>query len=227
MFRKEVKERVLHRLNYHVLTEHAFTVQFGADKNQLLRINYIFRAPFFFSVSEANQRNTFMVKRAPSQHLLTEGLFSVEGVEEMFSQLDEWLSAIMQEENIDPQLETDLTKLKEQFFKNLGHHIKDEDRHFTKEEAQELTTRIDRLEEQLEEMASKQKKSETEIRNIKKTMNDAKSEANTLTKKRWIRVGGGKILNVLLSFGKSKEGQKLIGDFAGRLLGPGENHPPG
>jgi hypothetical protein len=145
-------------------------------------------------------------------------------VEAVFNHLGQWLAAIAEEENIDPQLDANLLKLKEEFFRNLGNHVKDENNHFTREEADELTKRIDRLEEALEKFAKDNKKSDAEIAKIKKTMGDAKQEVGTLPKNKWLRVGGGKILNALFSFGRTKEGQKLIGEVTERLLGPGSGH---
>ena len=211
MFRKEIKDRILDMLKDSRLTEHAFQVKFASQPNDdLVQIRYVLQDSFHFRAYQAENR--FFVLRAPGDQLLTEESFEASTVEVVMRQVKIWLHAVEIEDEVSPEIDNDVAKLKEAFFKDLSRHIKDENRHFTKEEAEDLAARVDRLEQQIESIMAGQKKSESEVRAVKKQMQEAKKDASTMTKRKWLVVGGGKIFNALISIATSKEGRKALVD---------------
>jgi uncharacterized protein YdcH (DUF465 family) len=211
MFRKEIKERILGTLKDSRLTEHAFQVQFGSQSSEdLVQIRYVLRDSFRFRAFQTE--DGFSVLRAPGEQLLTEESFGASNAERVIQQLQYWLHAVEVEDEINPEIDSDVAKLKEAFFRDLSRHVKDENRHFTKEEADELISRIEKLEQQIETIMAGQNKSANEISAVKKQMRAAKQDASTMTKRKWLVVGGGKIFNALISIATSKEGRKAIVD---------------
>lgn len=220
MFRKEVKDRILRILSRSKLTEHAFQVKF-ADKasEPLVRIKYVLLESFSFTAGLSGDNHNFWVTCAPGSQLVIEETSRAETIEEVISSLESWVSSVEVEDDVSADIDNDVSKLKEVFFRDLSRHVKDENRHFTKEEADELTARIEKLEQQIEQIMAQQKKSESEVRSVKRLMQDAKKDAGTLTKRKWLVVGGGKIFNALISIATSKEGRKAIVDSVKGYLG--------
>jgi hypothetical protein len=217
MFRKEVKEKILEVLKGSRLTEHAFEVKFAAQQGEdLVQIKYILFDAFRFSAFRDGEE--FAVNRAPGNQLLSEERFQAETVARVLQLLESWVQAVETEDEVNPEIDSEVKKLKEAFFRDLGRHIKDESRHFTKEEADDLIERVDKLEQQIEQVMAAQKKSEYEVRSVKKLMQEAKKDTATMTKKKWLVVGGGKIFNALMSIATSKEGRKAIVDSVKGLL---------
>jgi uncharacterized protein YdcH (DUF465 family) len=217
MFRKEVKEQIVSVLKRSHLTEHAFQVTFGNSSDKLVHISYVLLDSFYFEASLIS-KGSYWVNRAPGDQLLTEQVYSVDSIDGIIYQLGQWLQSVETEDGINSEADEEVDKLKEIFFRDLARHIKDENRHFTKEEADDLFARVEKLEQQIEKILTGQKKSATEVQSVKNLFQEAKKDAGKMTKKKWLVVGGGKIFNALLSIAKSKEGRTAIADSVKGLL---------
>lgn len=222
MFRKEIKDSIIEKLKRSPLTEHAFSIKFAeTEADELVHIRYVLRESFRFSVHRHIPRG-FEVTRAPGNHLLGDETGIVETVSDMLLQLQIWLEAVASEDEIDPNIDSDVGKLKEAFFRELGRHVKNENVHFSREEVDDLASRVDALEQKLEQIMRDQKRSTEDVQSIKKLMKEAKKDAGAMTKRKWLIVGGGKLLNALLTVATSKDGKKLIVDSVRGLLGDGK-----
>ncbi len=214
MFRKEVKSRVMEILNESRLTEHAFRVIFGDP--DLVTVKYILREDFSFAASYSKEG--FIVIRLPGEELLIEEMTRVNTVDEILNKLAEWIRFVQTEDEVGPEIDTEVSKLKEVFFRDLARHVSDENVHFTKTEAEELSAKVEKLEQQIEQLMAAQKAADSEVRKVKKLFRDAKTDVETMTKKKWLVVGGGKIFNALISIGRSREGRKALVDSVKGLL---------
>ena len=218
MFRKEVKTRILDVVKDSPLTEHAFHVDFGGGDGVILHIHYVLNNQFYFGVTQSSENKVFEIRRAPGNELLTEETHFANSVDNLIHQVQRWLQAVESEDEVGSESDNDLDKLKQTFFRDLARHVKDESRHFTQEEANDILERIEKLEQQMEHVLTSQKKSTSEIQSVKKLFKEAKKDTGTMTKKKWLVVGGGKIFNALLSIATSKEGRKVVADSVRGLL---------
>jgi hypothetical protein len=221
MFRKEIKERIAEVFSRSNLTEHAFRVDFAKNGvEKLMKVKYVLREAFHFDVTHVEKGN-FLIEYAPGKELLTEETYYVDSVQGVINQLAGWIEAVEAEDGLGSDDEVEVAKLKELFFSHLVQHVKDENRHFTKTEADDLISRLEKLEEQMERVMAGQKKSDAEIKSVKKLVQESKKDVGNMTKKRWLVVGGGKIFNALVSIAKSKEGRIAITDTVKGFLGDG------
>jgi hypothetical protein len=221
MLRKQVKERFANILRGHKLTLYSFELNFGSSSESLLHAKYLLNPSFFFEFSstEPNQETHFWVARCPGTDLLTRERLHYETLDEVVSAFQEWLLFVEVEDNVPDDLDSDIQKLKEQFFKELGKRIKEEDSFFTQEEAEDLTKRVDELERKLTELLQTHDQNAAALETVKKKIKEAKKDITTMPKRKWKFIGGGKILDAILAIAKSREGRKLISGGVSKLLG--------
>jgi hypothetical protein len=217
MLRKDSLNKLLNILSSHALTIHSFTVTNDGSSDSLVKVIYKLNPNFFFNVSLSHNQQ-MVVTRCPGPELVLSTASTTDGIEAVSRYLMSWLNAIVVEDEIPDNLDSDISKLKELFFRELGERVTSEDNFFTQEEASELIKRLDSLEAKLAALIADNAEKEGQVKKLKEKLRNAKSDIPKMTKRKWIFVGGGKVLDAILAIAKSREARKaIISGIAGYL----------
>ena len=218
MIRHPTREELLDILREHRLTIHAFETKFDVSKQVLFEAKYIFNTAFFFRITYfPGRENSLQVEYCPNEELLDVRKSPAPTIAYCLSEMRHWLGFVEDEEQI-PELNT-LEGVKEQFFKELGKHVKDDDTYFTKQEAADLIRRIDELEQKLKKFLETGDEATSEAKLLKRKFTGAREDVSTLTKKKWKIIGGGKLLDAIIAVANSKAGVAILKSGISTLLG--------
>ena len=117
----------------------------------------------------------------------------------------------------------------ESFFDNLRHEmeeqfkstIENEDESFSDDELDKISAKFDDLFAKFESLKEESKITQEELNRIKDELEGFKSSAKAMPKGLWARVTNNKLVDIAVSFAKSKEGRDFIVSEIKRLMSGG------
>jgi len=122
----------------------------------------------------------------------------------------DWCNCIYSE--ISHQKEDDglFDDLREQIEEQLKSNVEDENEPFNSEEIGRINKKFDELFANFEELKKENKITQDELNKVKDELSGFKSSAKVLPKGLWARITNNKLVDIAVTFSKSKEGKAII-----------------
>ncbi|MTT53683.1 hypothetical protein F1529_14450 [Alcanivorax sp. VBW004] len=121
-----------------------------------------------------------------------------------------WCHNIHREISNETSVDQDIERAKEAFKESISIEPDDPDSKFSKEEVEELTSKLETLYSKVSELSEKYHISESELEKLKGELESIKDNAKVYKKGIWAKMTENKMTNFVFEFLKSKEGRKLI-----------------
>ncbi|MEX0740990.1 MAG: hypothetical protein WD071_16780 [Pseudohongiella sp.] len=192
-----------------------FIRYFGDDDiDDLIRITFLHNQTYYFTANRA--LHIYRIEMSPGEITANKTML-VDSLDEVFRTIPRWTSEVRSELKAEKDLNREVNELRELISEQLGEQTKDEE--FTVEEINALREKFSRLEEKVRKLEEDQIITSTQFREFKDGIERVSEDIEYYPKETWLRTAPNKIVKLVVSIGKSKEGRKVLADGARKLLG--------
>ena len=208
------------KLDQSHFTVSSFEIDNQANQSPFLTIKFIPDDRFTFQVRETSDYQSeiqYETIESPGNHMASGENYEYKSFARIIVAVAAWARRIEQDFRTrrpqDSELEEFLNALKQKVAQSPN-----DNRYFTKDEADELKEKLSSLESVIQKQAESLEKSEKEIAEFKQQLNEIKTDIDQFPKGVWYQVAGSKIIKAVSGFVSSAEGRKLISDSIKNLL---------
>ena len=192
-----------------------FIRYFGDDDvDDLIRITFRHNQTYHFTVNRALHK--YRIDMAPGEVTATQSIL-VESLDEVFRKLPHWTGEVRSELKAEKDLNHEVDELRDLISEQLGEQTGEDE--FTVEEINSLREKFARLEEKVRQLEEDQIITSTQFREFKEGIEQVSEDIEYYPKQTWLKTAPNKIVRLVVSIGKSKEGRKVLADGARNLLG--------
>ncbi|MGO4540362.1 hypothetical protein [Paenibacillus sp. 2TAB19] len=180
-----------------------FDIKSHTDAKNTLVVTVVFRTVDAFNIQIVKYKDgTINLSRRPGEITATESGISLTGNMEILSEIKKWTRLLEDELKALPEIKA-IERHKQEVNERMDEVNKAlssiQDSSFTKEEAEQLIKKVERLEDEfirkLEEQISDQAKLRTELDKFNKEITFLKSQVEVLSKSNWIKTFALKSFN--------------------------------
>lgn len=216
VLRKTIQRVVFDILDSSVFTSDDFEVSFGDPKKSqyLILIKFRHHPEYLYSISKVSDPILY-VKRRPGDFEEEEGT-NCNGLENALKGIDNWCKEVRNELRASQPLYNEIDQLKKVIEEHITSGDNDE---FSAEDIFILRKKFQDLEKRVETLEQDKIITETQLNEFKSGLKQVSEDLEFYPKTTWVRTAANKMVKIVMSIGKSKEGRALITDGARKLLG--------
>ncbi len=194
--RNQAIEDILQELDKFLLTRQSFKYTFNNKNGEIAKFEYKDNPKFHFIIKQLTKTNEWQTKECPSNYFTSAEEFVWRNFGDCRSRIFGWVQRIVQEITTK---EKNTSKVIQNLRDNLERNINDlenPDDPFNNEEASHWIDRINDTFKQLESVREKLKIQESELKQLKTSLDDLKENIYDFPKKTWLRKVGNQLLNI-------------------------------
>lgn len=215
-FRLTVQNEFVEKLDNTCFTSEDFDLRFG-DTNMgddLVDITFIHDRKFDFRVFDAP--HGFYIEMKPGQMTDLDS-FEVGSIQDVLGLLPNWAIEVRNELKAGGISFAEIDKLRDLITEQLGEQTDDEE--FSVEEINSFRHKFSELEKRVVQLEKDQIITRNQLNDFNSGIKQVSDDIEYYPKKTWLKTAPNKIVKLVVSIGKSKEGRRLLTDGARRLLG--------
>lgn len=129
-----------------------------------------------------------------------------------------WCEHIKENLSVAPLAKDNFEEFRASIEEQLDEQGWSDDERFTKEEIERLTNKLQELASRFEKLQEQNTVTQEQVDQIKKQLAELGKNASRFPKRIWGKVAGNKLIEIAVSFFKSKEGREIIIDSIKRLI---------
>lgn len=210
---------IIEKLHKSSFTASAFEVKTPDEGDTLVQVFFLDERRYTLQISKRSYEDQFTINYSPGTVYRNEK-FNTKEFSEFIKFIPNWCETIERElKATNPALQ-ELEKVKAELNRKLDEHVTDSSSHFTKEEIGEWEKKFTDLCKQFEEFQKKSAITESELSEVKQTLEQLKSSLSWSPKKTWLRSAGTRLFDLGGRIFNSPAGQKLLTDLSTKLLNP-------
>lgn len=216
-----------------------FGIQLPDKGDLLLTVEFRHKEGYKFQIIESRERSkvkTSMgaggfgpVREETSEYIVmytleTPGSFKLRDraeIDDFSAALDRipgWCEHIQENLSVAPLAKDTFEELSASLEEQLDEQGWSDDERFTKEEIERLTNKLQDLAGRFEKLQEQNSVTQEQVDQIKKQLAELGKNASRFPKRIWGKVAGNKLIEIVMSFLKSKEGRDLFIESIKRLI---------
>jgi hypothetical protein len=222
---KRARQQIGETLDRSVFTAADFRIDYPETDSVLALITFSPEPAYQFKLGEQNYNSKFQLAYAPGQFLETVSV-EVETFAKCLESITTWSNNIRADLRANSPLAAEMDELRKSFEQAMNQHVTDPEKHFTKQEAEELRARLDEMAFKFDELHQRNAITEEQLDSIKREIEQLKSNTQSFTKKTFFRTAGNKLLSIFGQVASSKAAQEVLIDATRHALGYGDGPKP-
>lgn len=214
--RLTVKREVMDKLDCSHFTSEDFNVNFGSSDgfDDLIDIKFKHDDRFIFTVLSLQDGYSITVK--PGK-MYDEDVLYIDSFERVLNLITTWVNEVRNELKASCTAFEEIDKLRNLISEQLGNQSDEEE--FTVEEINTLKRKFSDLEQRVVQLEKDKIITENQLHEFKEGIEQVSEDIEYYPKSTWLKTAPNKLVKLVVSIGKSKEGRKLLTDSARQLLG--------
>lgn len=218
-----------------------FSIQSPDQGDVLLTVFFRHKEGYEFQIIEKRQRSTVKTVMGPGMFgpvreetneyavmytLQTPGAFKIRDRIEIddfsygLERIPAWCEHIKQNLSVTPLANDNFADLRASIEEQIDAQGWSDDGRFTREEIEKLTEKLEELSNRFEKLKEENSMTQEQVDQIKKQLAELGKNASRFPKRIWGKVAGNKLIEIVMSFFKSKEARNILIDSIKRLMSP-------
>jgi hypothetical protein len=214
--REVTKRRILATLEKSHFTASGYDIKYSTTESNFLHITFLPNKKLYFAATD--QYGGFRSEESPGVLQTDEETFKHASLEDCLKAIAPWATRILEEYRALNPIVDEFETLKKSIAEQIEQHAADETAHFSREEAEAIRTKLDELGAKLAELSDKSATQEHQLREANAEIKSLKTDLELFPRGVWLRMAGGKVINLVKKVATSKEGRELAFTAAKKLL---------
>lgn len=221
ILRKTVQREVIDILDNSVFTSNDFSIKFGdPDKEQkIFVITFSHSDNYYYQLSRDENPFggcTWLATKSPGE-LEENETVRYENIKDCFSDIGEWCEEIRNELKAIQPIYSEVDNLRKIILEHINGDESEEE--FSVKEIFEIKENFALLQKRVEKLENDKVITEKQLNDFKNGLIQVTDDIEHYPKKTWVHTASNKLVSIISSIGKSKEGRQVLAEGAKKLLG--------
>lgn len=216
VLRQTVQREVLDILDDSIFTSDDFSVSFGDPAKNEFIVFIKFKADPKYVYGISKYLSGVKVKRSPGD-FVDEDVYQCADFKAALDGIDDWCKEVRNELKASHPIYAEVDKLRELIQEHINFNGSEEE--FSTEDIHNLRKMFEGLDARISKLESEKIITENQFNDFRSGLNQVKEDLEYYPKQTWISTATNKLVKIVMSIGKSKEGRALLNEGAKKLLG--------
>lgn len=223
-------------------TENDFSIELPASGKVLLKITFLYRPEYHFTVHEEQRRESVTIKEQflmssrveQTQQLIyvvrsVPGQYKIDTAKDIgnlggvLEEIKEWCENVRADLYAIAPKHDPLKQWRDQLESNLDEMVKDPDNYFSEEELVIVDRRLDKVYADIANLREEHALTQKQLAELQAEINEFKNSARAYPKGIWAKVTGNKLVKATGKMFNTPEGRAFIFQQAKRMLGQSDD----
>lgn len=229
MLRAVTKRAILELLDDSYFGISNFSTEFSDGNPLWLKVVFIPTPSFNLTIETASNKSTsnsllnftglrYQISAAPGTEFLKPDIHFHQTFDECAARIPGWIKRVKEEVIDSSPLNRELQDIRKQLEDRLDKLAEKQDEFFTREESDELISKLAKLSSQLAELLATNDELKQAVADMQAKLTELGSASENLNKATWYRMAGSRLLRVAKTVLGSKEGREFALEAAKKVL---------